>query len=299
MKIKLILIFLFVSLKVFAQSDYNLFMSLTTEENLRMNSPLISVTIYQLDNGSQLKQSLQEFNQTGFPTSMIQYDGQEKIAMKKVFLYDSLKCIKSIESYKNDKHEKSSEFIVNRLGQIIECTEYVYSSYSGEKLAVGKTLLDYNRTGTLSKLMVLRRKNQDTCLIDFYDNNGIRINTIMNQPGLRTKKIEYLYNQDSTEMLEKQYDDENNNYNTIIHKYKDKKEIERVDESASPKPFYWKYDDKGKVIETNEGLYYILYNIYNPSGYMTNMVIEEQAPDSDTKNLTKKIEYKYEYQFKK
>ena len=88
-------------------------------------------------------------------------------------------------------------------------------------------------------------------------------------------------------------------YNTITHKYKNNKEIEKIDPSTSPEPFYWKYDDFGNVTETNENFYFVLHNTYDSSGYLTKRIMEILFSDSDEKDLPKKVEYNYEYQFKK
>ena len=121
----------------------------------------------------------------------------------------------------------------------------------------------------------------------------------MNMGGLRTVKIEYLFNTDSTEMLEKHYEDSTNIYNTITHRYKDKKEIEKIDLTTSERPFYWKYDDEGNVIETNEGFYYVVYFKYNSEGYLTDKTVDVIYSDSDEKDLPKKIKFQYDYEFKR
>ena len=120
----------------------------------------------------------------------------------------------------------------------------------------------------------------------------------MNWDGLRTVKIEYAYNKDGTEMLEKHYEDATGIYNTITHKYKNKREIEKIDSATSNRPFYWKYDDRGRVIETNQAFYYVLYNKYDSNDYLTSKTLEVIYTDSDEKDLRKKIQFKYEYEFR-
>ena len=116
--------------------------------------------------------------------------------------------------------------------------------------------------------------------------------------GLRTVKIEYVYNKGKTEMLEKHYEDDTKIYNTITHKYKDKREIEKIDSATSNRPFYWKYDDKGRVIETNQAFYYVLYNQYNSQDYLTNKTLVVIQTDSDERDRPKKIQFKYDYEFR-
>ncbi len=76
------------------------------------------------------------------------------------------------------------------------------------------------------------------------------------------------------------------------------KEVERTDPSTSPKPFYWKYDDNGRVIETNEALFYALYFDYDKDGQLSKKTMNVLFSDSDEKDLPKKIYFKYEYAFR-
>lgn len=299
MKIIITTILLLPSLQTFAQFDYDLYVSFLSQENLRHNSKLISLKEYQLAKlGGQTITSSQQFNKNGLPTKIVDFDQKGQVAENKDFNYDASGFIKKIETYKKGKHENSTEFEINQLGQITTYTDYGYSSYDGEKMFIWKTLLEYNSNNSLKKIIKLQGDNRDTTEIDFYNGLGVKTKTLMNMDGLRTKKIEYIYNKDSTEMLEKHYENETTVYTTIKHQYKNRKEIEKIDPSTSKKPFYWKYDPNGNVIETNEAFFYVLYNKYNSEGLLTNKTIEILFSDSDEKDLPKKIEFKYEYQFR-
>ncbi|NQX56786.1 hypothetical protein HQN86_24425 [Pedobacter panaciterrae] len=176
--------------------------------------------------------------------------------------------------------------MVNQTENIVNYIEYGYSSYDGDKILLRKTFLDYNPNGTLKEIVKFEEQG-NTSEVNFYDQSGSLIKTLYNMPGLRETKIEYLYSKDSTRMLEKHYEDEKKVYSTITHRYKDKKEVERVDTSTSEKPFYWKYDKNGKVIETNENFFNILYFKYDSEGRLTNKIVEVHFSDSDEKDLPK------------
>lgn len=158
-------------------------------------------------------------------------------------------------------------------------------------------MLEYNPNGTLKRTIKLEG-NKDTVEIDFYDTNGVLTKSLWNQEGLRTTKILYLWNQDSTEMKEVHYENDSTIYNTITHKYKSGKEIQKIDPVTSQQPFYWKYDDKGRVTETNEQFFYVQYFQYNQDGYITNKTIKIIFSDSGNEGLPKKIQMKYEYVFR-
>jgi hypothetical protein len=299
MKILLSTILLLTTLQTYAQFDYDLLMSFLDKGSLRQNSKLSSLTEFQLDKqGQQTKTLTKQFNKKGLPIALTQYDSQIRWTIKKEFIYGPADNITSIETYKGKEHQSSTEFKTNQSGLITGYIDYVYSSYDGTKTFVWNTIIEYNSNSTLKKIIKLQGHKLDTSQVDFFNTKGVKIKTLMNMGGLRTVKIEYVYNQDSTEMLEKHYEDATSIYNTIIHKYKDKKEIEKIDLTTSSKPFYWKYDDKGNVIETNEGFYYALYYKFNSEGYMTNKTVEVIYSDSDEKDLPKKIQYKYDYVFR-
>lgn len=188
--------------------------------------------------------------------------------------------------------------MVNPLGQIISYIDYVYSSYDGEKMFVWQTNLEYNSNGTLSKSIKMEGYKKDTSEINFYDTSGVKTKSLWHQGGLRTTKIEYNWNKDRTEMNEIHYENDSTTYITITHKYKDNKEVEKIDPGTSPKPFYWKYDSFGRVVETNEQFFYVQYFKYNQDGYLESKIINVLFSDSDEKDLPKKIQFKYEYQFR-
>lgn len=294
----LLIILLLTSFQTFAQFDYDLFKSYTANTVQEHNKKVSDVTEYQQEKKIWVKTSVQQFNLQGLPTILIQYDQQGKEAIKKDFVYDTVQCISQIETYKNGKHEETTEFEINSLRQIISYTDYVYSSYDGEKMLVWKTILEYNHNGTINKTTKLEGNKKDTVETDFYNEVGVLTKSLWNQGGLRTTKIEYIWTNDSTEMKEVHYENDSTTYNTITHNYKDRKEIKKIDPVTSPQPFYWKYDDKGRVIETNEQYFYVQYFRYDTNGYLTNKTINVLFSDSDEKDLPKKIEFKYEYKFR-
>jgi hypothetical protein len=78
----------------------------------------------------------------GYLVFIFQYNMQGQITAKSEFIYDTLGHIKSIETYKDEIHSSSTEFKVNQFCQITEYTDYVYSSYDGEKTFIWKTFLN-------------------------------------------------------------------------------------------------------------------------------------------------------------
>ncbi len=291
-------ILLLTSFKAFSQFDYDLFKSYTDNTTQDRNKKIIDATEYQQEKKIWIKTSLQQFNLDGLPTILIQYDQQGKEAIKKEFVYNSVQCISKIETYKNGTHEETTEFDKNSLQQIISYTDYVYSSYDGKKMLVWKTMLEYNSNGTIKKTIKLESDKKDTAETDFYNKVGVLTKSLWNQSGLRTRKIVYIWNNDSTEMKEEHYENDSTIYNTITHDYKERKEIKKIDSLTSPQPFYWKYDEKGRVVETNEQYFYVQYFRYDTAGYPTNKTINVLFSDSDEKDLPKKIEFRYEYTFR-
>jgi YD repeat-containing protein len=290
--------FLLVSFPAFSQFDYELFENYNKGLTKEHNKKLISVIEYQQDKNQWTKTSLQQFNSLGLPTTLFQYDQKGQEIRKKEFIYDSTGQISKIESYESGKHEQSTEFKLNTFGQIILYSDYVYSSYDGEKMFLWKTIIEYNSNKTIKKIVKLEWPKEDTVEINFFDISGIKTKAIWNHEGLTTSRIEFIWNNDSTEMKEVNYDHDFKPYNTIVHKYKGKKEIEKTDPSTSPKPFYWKYDSDGRVTETNEQFFYVQYFEYNQDGNLTKKTLNVLFSDSEEKDLPKKIYFKYEYQYR-
>lgn len=294
-----LIILLFTSFQAFAQFDYDLFKNYTEAATQQRDKKITSVTEYVQEKGQWVKASSQQFNVKGLPTFIIKFDEQGNEVQKKEFIYDPTGSISKIEGYNNGTHETTTEFDINSLQQIISYTDYVYSSYDSEKLVVWRSMLEYNLNGTIKESIKLQGDNKDTVEVDFYNTNGVLTKSLWHQGGLRTTKILYVWNRDSTEMKEAHYENDSTVYTTITHKYKGGKEIARIDPSTSPKPFYWKYDDKGRLIETDEQFFYVQYFQYNPEGFVTKKTINVLFSDSDEKDLPKKIQFKYEYEFRK
>lgn len=300
MKKLLPILLLLTALQAFGQFDYELFQQYTDKSTRLQNISINSVTELQLqDDGKWAKTLVQQFNDLGLPTIFVQLDQQGVESEKKEFFYNTAGHISKIEYYKGGNHFSSTEFNVNKNGQITSYSDYMYSSLGGEKMNLWKTYLDYNSNKTIKKIVKTQSLDKDTTEINFYDTLGIPTKSIWHQGGLRTTKIEYVWSKDRTKMKEIHYENDTSIYTTVTHKYKDNKEIEKIDPSTSPKPFYWKYDNSGRVIETNEAFFYILYFTYDNNGRLTNKTLNVLFSDSTEKDLPKKIQFKYEYQFRK
>lgn len=159
MKNKLTLILILFPILGFCQFDYDLFISYKT--NLEQNKRLLSITEYQLDTvGKKQLSAKTYFNRFGLPDSLLQFSSNN-VTSKKVLKYNDSKLI-SIETYKGDTHEASAEFDYNGKDQITSYTDYVYSSYDGEKLLVYYTELTYHQNGSVKKLIKMSNFKKDT-----------------------------------------------------------------------------------------------------------------------------------------
>ena len=297
MRYSLLILGLIIFLPAFGQFDYELYNQLSDSTSRQQNRQLLSQTEFRLlDNDSLVKNSFIQFNSQGLPILYIQYDFNGLESEKKEFIYDINGQISKIETYHLDKHYGTSDFEINSLEQIISYTDYTYSSSDGEKLFLWKTFLEYYPKRTLKKSIKLQGDRKDTVEINYYDTSGIMTKSIWNKSGLRTRKIEYMWNKSKTEMKEKHYEDEKKIYTTIKHKYKDNKEVERLDPSTSTQLFYWKYDDNGRLVETNEALYYVLYLKYDNNNRLENKTMKVLFSDSASeKDFPKSIQFKYVY----
>jgi len=294
---KLLLVFLFTPFHAAAQFDYELFESYLGKTAILQNSRLISSTEFREDKEKWIRTSVQKFNLNGLPGFIAEYDDQGTEQKKRDFLYDSSGTIQTIETYENGKHVHSTEFEVAS-ARIVSFTDYVYGPMNGEKMFVWKTNIEYHVNGTISKSIKLQGNAKDTIEINFFDTSGTKTKSYWHMGGLRTTKIEYKWNKDKTMMKELHYENDLSVYNKIIHKYKAGREIEKTDHSTSLQPFYWKYDDNGRVTETNEQFYYVQYFEYDPGGYLIKKTVNLLFSDADEKDLPKKVRIKYEYQFR-
>ncbi|MCW3086140.1 MAG: hypothetical protein JWP12_3506 [Bacteroidetes bacterium] len=293
-------LFFLTALQAFGQFDYELFQQYADKSSMQQNRSIISVTELQLqDDGKWAKTLVQEFNVQGLPTMLVQLDEKGGESEKKEFQYDTNGQISKIEYYKGGNHFNSTEFKVDENGQVTSYADYVYSSSDGKKMDLWKTYLEYNSNKSIRKIIKTQSNDKDTTEINCYDTLGALTRSVWHMSGLRTTKIEYVWNKNRTEMKEMHYENDSSVYTTIIHKYKDNKEIEKTDPSTSPAPFYWKYDNNGRVIETNEAFFYVVYFSYDNDGRLTSKTINILFSDSDEKDLPKKIQFKYEYQFRK
>jgi len=297
-KLFVVAIFLITSFKVFAQFDYQIFQEFSNPIIKQQNSKLISVTELQLaDRNNWLKISYQEFNPDGLPNKLIQYDKANIEIRQMHFYYSDEGEISRIETYEGKKHNGSTEFKLNASGQVVLYTEYVYSSLDSKKLLVGKTFIEYYPDKTIKKTINIKT-DADTSKVNYYSTSGELVKSIWKIQGLRTTKIEYLWNKDKTEMKENHYENDTSIYSTVIHRYRNKKEVERIDPSISMKPFYWKYDSNGRVIETNQDYYDVIYYSYDNEGRLESKIMNILFSDSSEKDLPKKVNYKYEYKLR-
>jgi hypothetical protein len=261
---------------------------------------VVSLTEYGTDKDSSWKKSSYvEFNKNGMPTKMIRYGNSGGESEKQLFIYDAVGKPASDSTYKGGKLFSSTDYNYDLSGKLTSLFESVYASLDGEKLPTRKIFLEYYSNQKLRKKSTLEFGKEDTTNIDFFDSSGFKRESILHESGLRSTKIIYNWNQDRTEMKEAEFENDSSVYNTIVHRYKNNKEIERLDSLTSGLIFYWKYDDKGRMIETNEALYYITYNQYDEAGYVTNRRLHVMYSDSSEEDLPKDIELKYEYVFRK
>jgi hypothetical protein len=289
----------FITLQTFGQSDYELLQSYLNKPE--QNKLVASITELHLQNNKTWKKNyVQQFNLQGLPTLLIRYGEKDEELEKKAFIYDNKNHISKMETYKGGKHQGTAAFETNSSGQVISCTEYVYSSYDGEKMFLWKTIFDYYPNHAIEKsIRVEGKTKQDTVEINFYDTSGVKTKSLWNMGGLRTTKIEFIWNNDKSEMKELHCENDTTIYTTIVHKYKNSKEVERMDPSTSSQPFYWKYDSNGRIIETNEAFYYVTYNEYDISGRLKNKTWNVLFSDGPKNDLPKKFYFKYEYQLRK
>lgn len=286
-----------ITLQCFGQDDFELYTNLTSKSSIIEHQKISLITEYKSEvTGEKVKTEVQYFLKNGYPKTIIKFNKQGQVSSKTEFIYDIDERIHSIETYKMDVHQSSTEFELNRFGQISTYIEYVYSSNDGEKLFLWKTLFEYNPNSTIKKSIKLQGYNSDTAEINLYNGNGVKKKTILNMSGLRTTKIDYVYNSDSSEMLENHFDTDSTIYLTIIHKYKNNFEVEKIDPASSNQVIYWKHDEFGRIIETNEAVFFITYYKYNSDGFIINKTWEEVIFYPNVKDIPRKIEFEYEYE---
>ena len=294
----LILILLTNSIQVFGQNKNELFKPNDIISEHSVEKKLKSMTEFQLqENGKWTKTMISRFDNKGLTTIIIGFDKGGNEIEKNVFRYDTILNLKKMEHYKDGKLFESKEYLVFPNGEITYQAEFVYSTYDGSKIDLWKTYYYYNTNKTLKETIKTMENDKDTTEIKYYDTLGIITKTIFKKATYRTTKIEYTWNEDKSEMKEMNYQNDTSVYYTVIHKFKDKKEYERIDPSSSQKPFYWIYDSNGRVIETNEAFFAIMYFTYDGSGMLESKIVNVLFSDSDEKDLPKKIKFRYEYEF--
>ena len=269
----------------------------TTGSYLMRN--VISVTEYKkIDTSKWEKISFETFTPLGLPLLSIQFDEQGKEKEKQIVGYNPSGILINIITYKNGKMTDTMETKQDSSGKITFAREFVYSSADGKKIPVKDTYFEYYSNGKLKKRTELSGYPSDTNSIYYCDTSGIATRTNWrSSPGLRTTQIDYLWNSERTEMKELHHQSDGTVYNTIVHKYKNNLEIEKIDSLTMIIPFYWKYDKKNRLIETNANVFYTLLLEYDNSGYPIHKTLKNIIYDSG--EAPEKIEYKYEYKFRK
>ncbi len=180
------------------------------------------------------------FNSEGLPTTVKQME-------------DTIELTRNDFNYKNDKlfsieeFHKRDKFLIAELnytddGLIRSVSESVFSSLTKAKLPTHNYNYQYYPGGQLKQIYVFEGTKSDTIEIQNFDNRGQQITSYMNYSGLKTKRIEFIWNKDSSECKEIHYDDNNKAYNTIVSNFRNNLIIKKIDPSTSLTPFYWKYD---------------------------------------------------------
>ena len=179
-------------------------------------------------------------------------------------------------------------------GFVKSVSESVFSSLTKEKLPTHNYNYQYYPNGQLKQIYVFEGGKTDTVEIQNFDSKGQQTTSYMNYGGLTTKRIEFIWNKDSTECKEIHYDDENKAYNTIISTFRNNLKIQKIDPSTSPIPFYWNYDKLNRVIETNSGMFYTQNFFYDEKGLLVKqtMTVVEKF---NYNNFPKKIVATYDY----
>lgn len=287
MKIFLLSIFIVLScLPIFSQFNFP-----ETESYARQDTNLASVTELRLKgDGSWRKTAFEQFNK-GKKELRIEYDKEGEESNKKLFAYDQDDHLIQCVNYANNKLGISYEFAWdNGLQRLI--TSYITSNSTGEKKCINKIYFYHNPNRTLKKTISTSGTPTDTLQICVYDSTGV----LQQVTNSGKKSMEYKWNEDKTEMQELHFKNDSI-YKTVIYKFKDKEIVEKSDSTHWPKPVYWKYDKKDRLIETNEQLYYISYFSYGKKGWMTKA---KHVPTlkEDKAHASKPICFKYEYEFK-
>lgn len=180
-------------------------------------------------------------------------------------------------------------------GLISNISEFVFSSLTKEKLLGHQYIYRYSAMRQLKQVHTLRGSNGDTVEIDDFDGNGNMTTSLWNYSGLRTKKIVYKWSKDSSECKEVHFEDGGIVYNTITSTFSDGLIINKIDSLTSPKPFYWKYDDSKRIIETNSGVFCIQKFFYNNNGLLEKQ-IGTVVEEFNTHDFPKTLEVTYEYE---
>lgn len=303
MKLKIwfsiILLNIFFAIDAFAQFEDRFFENVNFKDSILLKNKIISQTEYiSMDDSTWIKHGYNENNNYGLPSIMIQYDESGNESEKLVFTYDSLGQINNIESYNRNRKSSGANFIVNNKGLIFSSTSYSYQTYDNKIITHNTNYYYYNPNNLISKKIAIGENDKDTTQITYFDSLGRKKLNIWSPQKTWTQKVEYIYSNDSGDTKEIISTNDNKIADTIIHKFKNCKEVESYS-SVTGYKFYWKYDSEGRLIETNSGFYDIKYYTYDKEGRLKTMTILMLFSDSSAdKDLPKKMYFKYEYKLK-
>ena len=286
----LLIIFLLFPHFIYSQFDYETFKSFKAKQE--KNKSLKSIFAFEIK-GKNERQMISKiyFNQVGLPDSIIQFREGTKY-IKKIFQYGNGQ-ISKIETFRKGELDETTEFDLDEKRRIKNYTEYVYSSYDGKKLVTFKTILHYYQNGNIRKKIKLRGHRLDTNTVSTFHEDGRPLFTYYSNTGKTVKKA-FVWNDDLSEMKELNYEKNNTVYDTVLHFYKNKLEIKRIDNITSKKPLFWKYDGQHRLIETNQNVFIIQYFEYNKSGFLIKQIIKSSGLISMGNSSQKQVIY-YEY----
>lgn len=291
----LINIILFSCFSGYSQDGYEKY--LFAKKSQKENAKVKSRTVYIRDDSSKWKRVFFTEYLKGMPREIIQYDHADSIESRKTeFSYKVNGNISKIDSYKEGNKESSLEFELNSNNQIASYSVYIYNKETAEKIVFEKTYFEYYPNHILHKMITIDTSSilhtGDTIEISEYNSAGVEAYRFRHFAG-PVMKTKFIWNANKTEMQEANFSDDTLSY-TIFHYYEDDKEIKRIDKSISKIPIYWKYDKKGRVVETNELLYFKTENFYGEQ-YLIRSINTQIFPLNGQEPRT--MELKYEYIF--
>jgi len=295
MKISIAIIILSfgLSLNTVGQNHYEQFKEYFSDSLKERNKNFSCIKTYQQKKGDKKHLfNIIYFNSNGLPAGIQRVDDTIEID-RSDFTYKDGKLF-SIEEFQTKDKFLIAELNYTDDGLIKTVSESVFSSLTKEKLPARNYNYLYYTNGQLRQVYVFEGSKTDTAEIQNFDIRGHQTTSYMNYDGLTTKRIEFIWNKDSTECKEIHFNDENKAYNTVISTFRNNLIIKKIDQSTSPIPFYWKYDKHNRLVETNSGMFYTQNYFYDEKGLLIkqSMTVIEQF---NYNNFPKTIEATYDY----